>query len=140
MLYEKKKLLIHRIIWFILLLLVIIVSIIMSDEIWDYDTIVIILFIHADIFIPIIFIVSLFLSYKSYRYNGDFIVVYSGWFHHYIKVNGTKMDEHNTLQTFIPILLTCTLDDGTDLEATITLTNRISLKINNQLYTKGEIK
>lgn len=79
------------------------------------------------------FIASLLLSYKDYEYNGNNIVVYAGWYHHYIKVNGNKIDEHNTLVSFTAILLSCTLDDGTDIKVTITMTNRISLKINNQL-------
>lgn len=83
-----------------------------------------------------IFIASLFLSCRVYDYYGIDIIVYTGWFHRYLKVNGEKTDEHNTLITFTPIRLSCTMYDGTDLKATITLTNRISLKVNNLLYTK----
>ncbi len=225
MLYEKKKLLIHRSIWFVLLLLGIIVPIIISNapskdvEIIDdngyineyyesldetnceievifncevdsgyimvafYDSngkllskengyfygydntvsstffidgkvdsyeilsynisassgmsyIIIMLFIYGDIFVFAFFIASLLLSYKNYEYNDNEIIVYAGWYHHYIKVNGNKIDEHNTLVSFTAIPLSCTLDDGTDIKVTITMTNRISLKINNQLYTK----
>lgn len=225
MLYEKKKILIHRLIWFILLLLGIIVPIIISNlpskdikiindngyineyyeyidetdceievifnckvdsgyimvafydsngkllskengyfygydntvsstffingkvdsyEILSYDidvsndisNSVITLFIYGDIFVLLFFICSLFLSYKNYEYNGNELVVYAGWYHHYVKVNGNKMDEHNTLFSYTAISLSCILDDGTDIKVIITTSNRISLKINNQLYTK----
>lgn len=81
------------------------------------------------------FISSLLLSCKVYSYNDKEIIVYAGWFHHYIKVNNIKVDEHNTLVSLMPITLSCILEDGTDLKATISLANRISLKINNRLYT-----
>lgn len=80
----------------------------------------------------------MFLSYKAYYFNELGIIIYAGWYHHYIKINNVKFDEHNTLITFTPILLSCTLDDGTQIEATITITKRISLKINNQLYNNGK--
>lgn len=89
-------------------------------------------------FILVFFIAVLLLSCKVYEYNGNSIVVYAGWFHHYIKVNGEKFDEHNTLTSYTPILLSCVLDDGAYVQATISRTNRISLKINNRLYTKGK--
>lgn len=91
-------------------------------------------FIYIDLFILTFWICSLLLSCKIYNYNGKKILVYAGWFHHYIEVDGRYMDEHNTLMSFTPIELSCTLDDGTLLQARISLTNRISLKINNQLY------
>lgn len=83
----------------------------------------------------LLFIDSLFLSCREYEYNGTNIVVYAGFYHHYIKVNGKIFDEHNTIVSFTAIPLSCTLDDGTDIEVVITLTNRISLKINNRLNT-----
>lgn len=134
MLYEKKKLLIHRLIWGLLLLGIIVIISKSSDSISSlflYTTLIGSLYV-----IPILFIASLFLTYKEYEYNGNEIIVYAGWFHHYIKVNGNILDEHNTLISYTAIHLACTLEDGTDLEVTITMTNRISLKINNRLYTK----
>lgn len=83
----------------------------------------------------VVFVEALTLSCKEYNYNGDQIIVYAGWFHHYIKFNGVKTDEQNTFTSFVPIFLSCTLIDGTLIEATITQFNRISLKINNLLYT-----
>ena len=92
------------------------------------------IFLGIDVIIFTFWICSWLLSCKVYNYNGKKILVYAGWFHHYIEVDGRYMDEHNTLMSFTPIELSCTLDDGTLLQARISLTNRISLKINNQLY------
>ena len=91
-------------------------------------------FLGLDVIILTFWICSWLLSCKVYNYKGKKILVYAGWFHHYIEVNGRYMDEHNTLMSFTPIELSCTLDDGTLLQARISLSNRISLKINNQLY------
>ncbi len=78
---------------------------------------------------------SLLLSCKKYTYYGDTIVVYAGFFHHYIKLNGVKVDEFNTLITFSLIYLSSITDDGARLEAVITpQTHRIKLKINDRLY------
>ena len=76
-------------------------------------------------------------NYKVYRYYDLKISVYAGYYHNYITVNGQKMDEHNTFQSFAPIYLSCTLEDGTLLNVTISTLNRIVLKINNQLYKNG---
>ena len=47
------------------------------------------------------------------------------------------MDEYNTLGSlFAPVRLSCTLDDGTNLDATVSAFKRVTLKVNNQLYTK----
>lgn len=88
-------------------------------------------------FIPltlVLFIISLLLSYKKYEYNGQTIEVYAGYNNHYIKVDNEKYDEHKTLATFSPIILSCTLESGEKIQATISLTNRVSLKINDKLY------
>ena len=90
-------------------------------------------------FIPasiILFINSLVLCYKKYEYNEKVIEVYAGYYNHYIKVNGEKYDEHKTLATFSPIVLSCTLDSGEKMQATISLTNQISLKLNDKLLQK----
>lgn len=44
-----------------------------------------------------------------------------------------KYDEHNTLSSFTPIVLKTTRDDGMVITATISLTNRIAVKINDKL-------
>ena len=82
------------------------------------------------------FICAMLCSYKLYRFEDKVIAVYAGYYHHYITVNGVKTDEHNTIMSFTPIYLSCTLEDGTNLRATVSLTNRISLKINDLLYTR----
>ncbi len=89
-----------------------------------------------DIVFFVFFIASLQLSCKEYEYNGNIIVVYAGFYHHYISVNEIKVDEHNTLTRRTPICLSTTLEDGARLNVTITLSNRISLKINDKLYNK----
>jgi len=91
------------------------------------------------IFLPfaiIFFIVSLLLSYREYYYNGQWISVYSGWVHHTLRINGEKCDERNALLHFLPIKLSTTMEDGTKFDATITLTNRITLKANDKLINK----
>lgn len=90
-------------------------------------------------FIPVtilLFIQSLLLCYRKYEYNGQTIEIYAGYYNHYIKVNNEKYDEHKTLATFSPIMLSCTLDSGEKIQATISLTNRVSLKINDKLLQK----
>lgn len=81
----------------------------------------------------IFFFCSLLLSYKEYEYNGKIISVYSGWYHHTLRINGILCDEHNTFINHVPIYLSTNLDDETVIDVTITLTNRISIKINNRL-------
>lgn len=136
MLYEKKKILIHRIVWGILLAIGILVPVILAFRHADYYDYFAwyFAFYFFDIFVLAFFICALFLSYKAYDYEGKTIIVYAGFYHHYLKVDGEIMDEHNTLTSFTAIPLSCTLDDGVVLHATITMTNRISLKINDRLY------
>ena len=87
----------------------------------------------------VLFVMTLLQSCKVYGYKGNVIIVYSGWFRRYISVNGVKLDEHNTVINLMPIYMSAVLYDETRLNVTITLTNRISLKINDTLYN-GEIK
>ena len=135
----KLKIIIHRLIWFLLLFAGVICFLIQLDNIDSdnsaafYSLYFIISYCDIAIALPF-FIGSLFLSCKKYRYNGSNIVVYAGWFHHYLKMDGEVLDEHNTFVTFTAIVLSCTLNDGTRLQATISLTNRIALKINDRLY------
>ena len=89
-------------------------------------------------FLPItltLLICSLFLNYKKYEYKGYIIEIYAGYGNHYIKINGEKFDEYKSSLVFSPIVLSCTLDSGEKMKATISLTNRISLKINDKLYS-----
>lgn len=106
-----------------------------ADEVREFAiTFIPELFIWIDIILFIIFIGSLLLSCKVYDYNGIEIIVYAGWYHHYIKINGEIADEHNTLISYTPIYLECSFGWGDEVDATISLTNRITLKINNRLY------
>lgn len=82
----------------------------------------------------VFFIGSLTLSCKQYEYNGKNIVVYAGWFHHYLMIDGEKFDEHNTVISFVHLMLSTTLDDGSSVVATISLCNSVVLKINEKLY------
>lgn len=81
----------------------------------------------------IMLISALLLNYKTYQYYGNVITVYAGWFHHVLRINGEKYDEHNTLMTFAPIYLSTTLENA-KIEVTISTFNRIALKINDKLY------
>lgn len=80
-----------------------------------------------------LFISALTLSCKIYEYEGHEIIVYAGYYKHYIKVDGEKFDEHNTIRSFTPITLSCALPTEEMVKATITLSNRISVKINDRL-------
>ena len=77
----------------------------------------------------------MFVSCRVYDFNGNIITVYAGSSHHYLKVNGKIMDEYTAFFRNSPIYLSTNLPDGTYLQATITTMNRVSLKINNVLYT-----
>lgn len=80
----------------------------------------------------LMFIGALMLSCKVYQFEGHQIIVYAGFCHHYIKIDDEKYDEHNTILTFSPINMSCVVGEH-HLEATVTLTNRISLKIDGRL-------
>ena len=84
----------------------------------------------------IMFVGALFVQYREYEYNGKKISVYAGYFHHTLRINEEKFDEHNTFLAFTPIKLSTKLDEKTNIEATITLSNRVSLKINDKLLNR----
>ena len=77
---------------------------------------------------------AMLLCYKEYEYEGYKIAVYAGYYRHYITVNGKTGDEHNTILSFTPIAMSCPMDDNQTVSAVISLTNRITLKINGVLY------
>ena len=78
------------------------------------------------------FISALLISYKEYEFNEKIISVYAGWYHHTLRIDGELYDEHNTIVSYSPIYLSTTVDDYY-IEARITLTNRISVKVNDKL-------
>ncbi len=105
----------------------------------------------GDLFLLLWFIDSLFYNAKRYYYNENEIIVYSGMFRHYIKLNGEKEDYKNTfgyiflylfvpyicflIIALIPIRLSVSIDETT-YDANISVFHRIKLKINNRLYNK----
>ncbi len=141
MLLEKEKIRRARMIWLFALILGILIPTVITVivSIFDFDYMVIFwiwwAFSFINIFLLAIYVNSWLLSCKEYEYEGNHIVVFAGFYRHYISVNGIKVDEHDTIVSFAPIYLSATLEDGADLDAVITTSNRISLKINNRLYT-----
>lgn len=78
-------------------------------------------------------ICALLLTYKKYNYNGKTISVYAGFYHHTLRIDGELCDEHNTIMSFTPIMLSTTDSEGNKIEANISLTNRIAIKVNDKL-------
>ena len=81
-------------------------------------------------------ICALLISYKECYIDGKPITVYAGFYHHTLRIDGELCDEHNTIFSFTPIKLSTTIKDGTKIEATISLTNRIAIKVNDKLCKK----
>lgn len=77
-------------------------------------------------------IVALLVNYKKYQINGHSIIVYAGFYHHYIKVDGNIVDENNTAFSLAPIVLSSTVDNE-EIKATINPSNRITVKYQNVL-------
>ena len=69
---------------------------------------------------------------KTYDYDGKKIVVYSGFFNHYLKVDGEKYDERKCFSSFVPIYLSCEVDD-LFIETTISTWNFITTKVNGKM-------
>lgn len=130
MLHEERKLLIRKLFWSFLAVIGCIVCVKAFYELWELT----VFFIGIELFIILFFICALSLSCKTYTYKDYEIIVYAGWFHHYIKVNKEIVDEHNTLISYVPITLETTLDSEEKIFARISTFNRISLKINDKLY------
>ena len=84
-------------------------------------------------FAILMLIFALLYSYKEIVYNGKKISVYAGKFHHNLRIDGVKVDEHNTLFYLTPIKLSTTLDNEEKIDVTISLASRISLKVNDRL-------
>ena len=92
--------------------------------------------IYISILILAFFISALLLSCKIYEYNGNYITVYAGWSNYFIKVNGVKVDEYVSMFNYGAIDLQTTLSDGSFVMARISPSNKITLRINNVLYSK----
>lgn len=76
---------------------------------------------------------SLTMSCKIYNYNGSEILVYAGFMHRYLKVDGVKVDERSTAFTYGTVNLNFMTPDGAAVLASITRMNRITLMVNNQI-------
>lgn len=136
---EKTKVLVHRLIWLVLLAVAVVLTALFAGGVLAVEMWWIYVLIMYDAVCVAFFIMALLTTYRAYEYDGNIMIVYAGFYYRYLKINGEVMDEHNTVMTFTAIQLSCTLDDGTVVTANITLTNRISLKINNRLY-KNRVK
>ena len=128
---DKKKIKMHKTIWLIIWT----VSVVAAVCLTVFYVYAFPLFLLLVLFISCFFISAMSLSCRAYEYNGNIITVYAGSSHHYLKVNGKIMDEYTAFFRNSPIYLSTNLPDGTYLQATITTMNRVSLKINNVLYT-----
>ena len=145
---EKRKLLVYRLIWLAVLATSIILTVKCYANLFgdspDIDAdglialgIFALVLPFVDILAFAFFIAALTFSCKTYYYKDNIIVVYAGFSHHYIKVNGKIVDEYVSSFAFTPIRLSHTLQDGSLINATVSLSNRITLKINDKLYTNG---
>lgn len=100
---EKRFILVNRIVSLFIVLINIFILILPLWNILIASDTGFVLYIMAlcCIFItPIIFICSLFLSYKIYKFNGNIITIYAGYYNHYIKINGEMFDEHTNIYKF----------------------------------------
>ena len=80
------------------------------------------------------FISSFQLRYKEYSYQGKLISVYAGWCNNYLKIDDEKFDEHtSSIFRKYPVVLSCITDSGEKIQATISTSNHISLKVNDKL-------
>lgn len=129
---KKKFIFINRIVASIIFITLLVLCVVTFIDL-SIPTACVIFCLFALLMQLIILIEAFLLSEKTYHFGGHKIVVYAGWYNHYITFDGEKVDEHNTIVTYSPIYLSCEID-GLYLEAAISLTNRISLKINGRLY------
>ena len=128
MIKEKKTLLFHRLFWLAAFIIctALLINGLQSLE-WNVG-----LLLLPETLTGTALVYSLLLSCNQYQYNGQNIIVYSGWFHHYITVDGSLKDEHNTFIGDNPILLSVRLDSGEELEVLISTIHRITLKIDGK--------
>lgn len=77
-------------------------------------------------------IMSFCIKYKKFNIDNNEIEVYAGFSNHYIKVNGELKDEYKSSFSFTPIKLSCLINNK-KLEITISLSNNITIKFNDEL-------
>lgn len=135
----KGKIIFHRFFWFIALVICVILVIVgVNSKGDDFTKIAVLMYggVFGGIIAFAFFIASLLLSCKTYYYGRKTIIVYSGWMHHYLKIDGVIVDEHTTLATFTPIFLDYTTKDGIQFIAEFSTTGQSKLKANGQLLQK----
>ena len=100
------------------------------------------LFDYTYLLIPIIvfvLVIILLSSCKYYDYNGKKIVVYSGTFKNYLKID-EKIVAENKIFLFSDRPLLATLEDGTKITVNFASFKTIVLKINGEKYKKKWVK
>ena len=134
MLKEKKFILVNLLVWFFASVFLIIFGYCYEpQDVYSIapDTCIIFGFTFA-----ICFIIMLFFGpkCKCYHYEKFNIVIYAGYRNHYLKINDEIYDEYVCSFVFSPIKLSASLENGTLLEATLSPSNTIKLKVNGKLY------
>ena len=85
----------------------------------------------ADIILLMLFVQTMTLKCKTYYYQDKEIVVYAGFLHRHVKVNGVEVCRRSNAFTY-GANLSCLLDDGSQLCAYISRSNKITVMVNNQ--------
>ena len=80
----------------------------------------------------VIWILSFNIQDKKLNIENNEIEIYAGFANHYIKVNGELKDEYKSGLSFIPIKLSCLINDK-KLEVTISTSNHIVVKLDDEL-------
>lgn len=65
--------------------------------------------------------------------KGNEVVVFAGLYDHYIEVNGERVDEYKSAFYFTPIKMSYNINENEKIDVIISLTNKISVKINGKL-------
>ena len=92
------------------------------------------------VIILVFFFCSLSVSYKEYKVNEKLISVYAGFRHHILRVDGDLCDEYVSSFTYTPVKLSTTIDHGINIDVTISLSNRITVKAKGKLILPTEKK
>ena len=80
----------------------------------------------------VIWILSFNIQDKKLNIENNEIEIYAGFANHYIKVNGELKDEYKSGLSFVPIKLSCLINDK-KLEVTISTSNHIVVKLDDEL-------
>lgn len=132
---EQKKILISRIgllIIFIVSMPIACICFAKLDS--DYGLIISIVGIYVAVFSFSFLLASLIsVRCRVYYYNDNKIIIYGGFYKHYVKLNDEIVDEHNTLFCMTHIILEFDFDDGAKGMVRLSTTNHITFKINNKL-------